>query len=399
MLDIKKENLGKSKIKLTVKVPSALMRGFFATVYNQMAVGVEVKGFRKGHAPRLLTISAIGENRLSQEIINLSLTETYGTALKQEKIVPISPPRINIKMLKDLTVDTAELEYEAEIDLIPEVKIGDYKKLKLKIKNEKQEVKQEEIDQVLGHLQRQHATFDEKPASSAGGAGSAEMGDRIEMDFEGTERGVVLENLTSKNYPVILGSKVLIPEFEEKIVGAKKGEEKEFDVEIGSDKSKKKVHFKVKILNVQKVNLPALDNELAKKFGKNKIEELKYAVADDIVKQKEAQQKRDQENEIVEQLLKISQLEVPESLVEQETHRMIDELKNRISMMNMPFEQYLGQMKKTETDLHTDFAEQAEKTVKVGLILGEIAKLEKMDLKDEQVGKKVMENLLSYEKR
>lgn len=389
MLEIKKENLAKSKIKLTIKIPSELMRGYFAKIYNQMASTVEVKGFRKGHAPRPMTISAIGENKLSQEIINLALTETYGTALKQENIVPIAPPRINVKMLKDLTVDTAELEYEAEVDLLPEVKIGDYKKLKLKTQNEKQEVKPEEVEQVLSHLQRQHATFAEKE-------GAAEVGDRLEMDFEGTERGVVLENLTSKNYPVILGSKVLIPEFEEKIVGLKKGDEKEFDAKVGPDKDKKTIHFKVKILDVQKVNLPALDNELAKKFGKNTIKELEKAVGEDILKQKEAQEKRDQENQVVEQLLKISSLDVPESLVEQETHRMIDELKNRIGMMNMPFEQYLAQIKKTESDLHTDFKEQAEKTVKIGLILGEIAKLEKMDLKDEQVGRKVMEKLLSW---
>jgi len=390
MLDIKKENLTKSKIKLTIKIPSDLMRGFFATVYSQMAAGVEVKGFRKGHAPKSLTISAIGENRLSQEIINTALSETYPQALKQEKIIPIAPPRINIKMLKDLMVDTAELEYEAEIDLLPEVKIGDYKKIKIK-KAEKIEVKPEEVEQVMSHLQRQHATFEEKE-------GVAEIGDRIEMDFEGSERGVVLENLTSKNYPVILGSKVLIPEFEEKIVGLKKGEDKEFKVKIGppAGGDKKEINFKVKILDVQKVNLPALDDELAKKFGKNTIKALEQAVGDDIIKQKEAQQKREQENEIVEQLLKIAKLDVPESLIEQETHRMIDELKQRTQMMNLPFETYLAQLKKTEADLHADFHEQAEKTVKTGLILGEIAKAEKMDLKDEQVGKKVMEKLLSY---
>lgn len=387
MLDIKKENLGKSKIKLTVKIPSELMRGFFAKVYNQMAAGVEVKGFRKGHAPKPLTISAIGENKLSQEIINLALTETYGTALKQEKIVPVAPPAINIKMLKDLTIDTAELEYEAEVDLLPEVKVGDYKKLKVRSTKYEEKASKDEIEQVLSHLQRQHATFDDK-------AGNAETGDRIEMDFEGSEKGVVLENLTSKNYPVILGSKVLLPEFEEKIVGLKKGDEEEFKTKIGPDK--KDINFKVKVLNVQKVNLPPLDDALAKKFGKSKIEELKKAVEDDIIKQKEAQLKREQENEVVDGLLKISKLDVPESLIEQETHRMIDELKNRISMMKMPFEQYLAQIKKTETDLHTDFKAQAEKTVKVGLILGEIAKAEKMDLKDEQVGKKVIERLLSY---
>lgn len=384
-LEIKREDLGKSKIKLTVKVPSALMRGYFTMVYQQLSAGVEVKGFRKGHAPRPLTISAIGENKLSQEIINLALNETYTQALKQEKILPVASPRINIKMLKDLTADTAELEYDAEVDLLPAVMIGDYKKISIKKSKEKIEASKEEIEQVMGHLQRQHATFKDLDRA-------CQTGDRVEMDFEGSERGVVLENLTSKNYPVILGTKVLIPEFEEKIIGMKKGENKEFKVKMKD----KNIDFKVKMFDVKEVILPAMDNELAKKFGKNTIEELKKAVSEDIVKQKEVAQKRDEENVIIEQLLKISKLEIPESLVEQEAHRMIDELKNRIGMMNMPFEQYLLQIKKTETDLHTDFKEQAEKTVKIGLILGEIGKLEKMDLKDEQIGRKVMEKLLGY---
>jgi trigger factor len=390
MLEIKRENLGKSKVKLTVKVPSNIMRGFFATVYSKMASSVEVKGFRKGKGPKSLTISAIGENRLSQEIINTALTETYPQALKKENLLPVAPPQINIKMLKDLTNENAELEYEAEIDLLPEVKVGDYKKIKIQKSKIKIEASKEEIDQVIGHLQRQHATFEDK-------TGEAEMGDRIEMDFEGSERGVVLENLTSKNYPVILGSKVLIPEFEEKIIGTKKGEGKEFKVKIGPEK--KEVNFKVKILNLQKVNLPALDDELSKKFGQQTIDDLEKAVGDDIKKQKEAQHKREEESEIVEQLLKITKLDVSESLVEQETHRMIDELNNRIGMMQMPFEQYLAQIKKTEADLHTEFKVQAEKTVKIGLILGEIAKLEKIDLKGDDAGKKVMEKLLEYAKQ
>jgi len=387
MIEVKKENLQKSKIKLTIKVPSALMAGYFDTIYTN----VEVKGFRKGHAPKPLTISVIGENKLSEEIINLALNETYVEALKKEEIIPIAPPRINITMVKDLTVDTAALEYEAEVELLPEVKIGDYKKIKIK-KTGEVKVDKEEINQVLKHLQEQHATFEDK-------TGPVKIGDRIEMDFEGTERGVVLDNLTSKNYPVILGSKVLIPEFEKEVIGMKKGDKKEFDVTLGKDKNKKKIHFKVDILTTQSVLRPELDDKLAGKFQQKSLDGLKEAIEKDIVEQKTIAQNRQQEAEVAESLVKISKIDVPDSLIEQETHRMIDDLKQRISMMGMPFEDYLGQMKKTEADLHADFKEQAEKTVKVGLIMGEIGKLEKIDLKAEDAGRQVMQKLLEYAKK
>ena len=391
MIEVKKENLQKSKIKLTIKVPSALMAGYFDTIYTKMAANVEVKGFRKGHAPKPLTISVIGENKLSEEIINLALNETYVEALKKEEIIPIAPPRINITMVKDLTVDTAALEYEAEVELLPEVKIGDYKKIKIK-KTGEVKVDKEEINQVLKHLQEQHATFEDK-------TGPVKIGDRIEMDFEGTERGVVLDNLTSKNYPVILGSKVLIPEFEKEVIGMKKGDKKEFDVTLGKDKNKKKIHFKVDILTTQSVLRPELDDKLAGKFQQKSLDGLKEAIEKDIVEQKTIAQNRQQEAEVAESLVKISKIDVPDSLIEQETHRMIDDLKQRISMMGMPFEDYLGQMKKTEADLHADFKEQAEKTVKVGLIMGEIGKLEKIDLKAEDAGRQVMQKLLEYAKK
>ncbi|OGD56501.1 trigger factor [Candidatus Berkelbacteria bacterium RBG_13_40_8] len=384
-MKIIKENLTGSKVKLTINVPPELMRGFFARVYNKLAPTVEVKGFRAGKAPRNLTISAIGENRLISEVIDLTLKETYPQSLKQENIIPVAPPKIEIKKMADLTTDEAILEYVAEIDLLPEVKIGDYKSLKLKVKKLKQEAKKDEIDQVLSHLQRQHAEFKNIDRL-------AKEGDRVEIDFEGKERGVILENLTSRNYPVILGSKVLIPEFEKKIEGMKKNEEKEFKIKLKD----KEVEFKVKMHLVQEVILPKMDDELAKKFGKKTLEELKKAISEDIVKQKQNQEKQNQENEIVENLLKISKLEIPESLTNQEIQRMIERMKSRIAMSGMPFEKYLEQMHKTEDDLRKDFKDQAEKTVKVGLILGEIGKSEKIDLTKEDAGRKVMDKLIGF---
>lgn len=392
MLNIKKENLAKSRVKLTINLPPELMRGFFSRTYNKLAPSVEVKGFRPGKAPRNLTIMAIGENRFTTEIINLAINETYGQALKQENLTPVAPPKINVKKMVDLVGDAAEIEYEAEVDLLPEIKIGNYKSIKIKKSKAKIIAEKDELDQILSHLRRQHATFKEidRPAKE---------GDRVEIDFEGTERGVRLENLSSKNYPVILGSKVLIPEFEKNVIGMKKGQEKKFKIKIKD----KNIDFTVKLLDVKEVILPPLDDELAKKFQKNSLTDLKKAIEEDVVKQKQLQEKQNQENQVVEQLLKIIEVEVPLSLIEQETNRMLENLKNRIAMSGMPFEKYLEQIPgskpgthKSEDDLKKEFHPQAEKTIKVGLALGEIGKLEKIDLKEKDAGKLVMEKLIRY---
>lgn len=390
MLKVTKENLEKSKVKLTVTVPSELMRGFFSKVYNELAQTVEVKGFRKGKAPKNLTLMQIGENRITSDVIDLALKETYPKALEQEKIIPVCPPKINITKMVDLTVDTAELEYDAEVDLLPEIKLGDYYKIRIKNKESRIKVEKAEIDQVLSHLCRQHAEF--KDIERA-----AKEGDRVEMDFEGKERGVVLENLTSKNYPVILGSKVLIPEFEKKIEGMKKGEKKEFKIKI----KEKNIDFKVDLHIVQEVILPKLDDELAKKFGQVSLKKLTSEIEKDILNQKKVAEKQEQEGQVVEALLKIAKVEIPESLVDQEIHRMIDQLRQRTEATGIPFEKYLESLppdekgnKKTEHDLHHEFEPQAEKTVKIGLILGEIGKQEKIDLSKEDAGRKVMEKML-----
>ncbi|MCL5407391.1 MAG: trigger factor [Patescibacteria group bacterium] len=393
-MEIKKENLEKSKVKLTIKVSSPEMRGFFNLAYNKLASNVEVKGFRKGGAPRALTIAAIGENRLNSEILDLALQETYTTALKKENILPIAQPKVNIKVLKDLTVDTAELEYELEVDILPEVKIGDYKKLKIKEKKDLEiKVTDDEVEHVLSHLSRQKATFKDITTP-------LKEGDRAEINFEGFERGAKIENLSSEHYPVILGSGTLIPEFEKKLIGLKKGDKKEFKVELVDQKdpkqSKKPIDFKVEILETQEVILPKIDDDFAKNFEKNTLEDLKKAISDDIVLQKKEVQKKNLENQVLEELLKITTVEIPESLIEQETDRQINDIRSKIATMGMTFEKYLENLKKSEEDFRKELRPQAEKTIKIGLALGEVVKAEKIDSKDKDAGKIALEKLITY---
>lgn len=403
-MEIKKEVLPKSKVKLLVKISSPEMRTFFARTYNKLAPTVEVKGFRKGMAPKTLIISAIGESKIQSEIIDLALRDTYIEALKKENLMPVAMPKINIKMVKDLMVDTAELEYEAEIDLLPEVKIGNYKKIKVNPPAGEKEIKvtDDELEQVLSHLARQKASFNEidRPLK---------MGDRAEINFEGFERKVKLENLSSQNYPLILGSKVLIPEFEEKLIGLKKGDIKEFQIELkpattvpGTEagSNKKEIDFKVEVLQTQEVILPKLDDDFSKNFQKKSLEELRSAIKEDILKQKIKQEKNRVESEIIEKLLAMTEVEVSEGLIDQEIERIITDLRSKTSMSGMTFEKYLESIKKTLDELKKDLRPQAEKNIKIGLALGEVVKQEsanwRIDPKDKEAGLKALEKLIGY---
>ena len=391
-MEIKKEVLPKSKVKLTVKLLPPEMRVFFARVYNRIASQIEVKGFRPGQAPRSMIIAAIGENRLQSEIVDEALKESYPQALKKENLIPVSPPRVNLKMMKDLLADTAEIEYEAEVDLLPEVTIGKYKEIRIKKERKEIKVAKEEIEQVLSQLARQQAQFKDidRPIK---------QGDRVEINFEAFDKGVKLENLSSKNYPVILGSKVLIPEFEEKLIGLKRGDKKEFKLQLSpnaQEKTKKQIDFKVEILLTQEVISPKFDDEFAKKYKKKNMAELKSAIENDVIKQKEIGQRRALENEMLEKLIKITKVEIPESLIEQEIARQISQIHSRVSATGLSFEQYLNNLNKTEEELKEGLKPQAEKTIKIGLGLGEIAKLEKIDPKDKEAGKKAFDKLYSY---
>jgi trigger factor len=275
--------------------------------------------------------------------------------------------------------------------LLPQVKLGDYKKIKVKSDKSKEiKVSDEEIDQVLSHLARQNAQFKDI-------AGPLKIGDRVELNFEGFEKGVRLDNLSSKNYPVILGSKTLIPEFEAKIIGLQKGEKKEFNIEMNSKgEGKKRIDFKVEIVQTQEVILPKMDNIFAKKFQKNSIAELKKAIGEDIIKQKKEQQEKETENAVLDKLLKIINVEVPESLINQEIERQINEMRSRVSMFGITFEQYLANMKKSLDEFKEGLKPQAEKTIKIGLALGEIVKKENIDPKNKEAGKLALQKLISY---
>ncbi len=219
---------------------------------------------------------------------------------------------------------------------------------------------------------------------------AAKLEDKVEIDFEGTMTGLPFDGGTSKNHPVILGSNMLIPGFEEKIVGHKAGDEFDIDITFPADYhaknlAGKKTNFKVKLNNVYEIVTPKADDDFAKKVGFDTVAKLKEELGKELEFQKELEQKRLTEEDILKTITEKNKIEVPNMLVEEEVHRMIHEAEHNLSGSGLTMEQFLEMSKKTLPDLEKEMKPEAEKRVKIGIVLGEVARRENINIEEKEI--------------
>jgi len=399
------EKLEKGKVRVTVEVSPAEFQHYSARAYDKLALSVAIKGFRPGKAPKMMITEAIGAQRLLSEALNIAISESYPKAVIENKLNPISQPAIAIKEYPSLSLievpgqepkSNTNLVYQAEFDVMPQVVVGDLTKLKIEDKNlvhPKIEVKPEEVEQIIANLQRREASFEDKNTP-------CKEGDRVVLDFTGHIKSVVLDNLSSKNYPVILGDGVLIADFEKQILGMKKNDEKTFTVKMptGPEKKEQEVEFSVKMLEVQKIILPKLDEKFVQKFNQKSVDALRQKIADNIKIEKETRLRMALEGHILQQAIKMMKVDLPESLAQKEYEKLLENFNQFLQKQGLSKEQYLKMLKKSPQDLDDGMKRQAQDSVKIGLLLGEIVKREKIDHKDPQAAKKAMDKLISYAK-
>ena len=394
-MEVKSEDLKKGKFKLTITVSPKEMVGYFNKSYEKIAPTIKLDGFRPGKAPRKLVESAAGTARILSEALDMAISENYYKAIIEKKLNPISQPKIVVNKypgygdseenVKD------EFEFEAEIEVLPPVVLGDYKKLKVEAKSP-DKAKKEDVEKVLKHFQKQSASFNEidRPAKK---------GDRIEVNFEGFLKKVRIDQMCSKNHPLVLGEGSLIPGFEEEIIGMKKGEKKEFKITFPKDYHSKEyagkeAEFKIELVDLKEVKLPEINDDFAKKFGHKNTDDLKKAIESNLNLELEEDHKRNLEAKVIEKALTVLKAEVPETLIERESHRIFSEFTNQLSTQGMNMERYLAGMKKKEEDLLKDMRPQAEKNVKTGLLLGKIIEENNWDPNDQKNGEKAIKYLV-----
>ncbi len=374
------------KIKLIIDIEAETVKKKYDAVYTELAKGVKVAGFRPGKAPKYMIEKEIGQDRINAEVLDTIIPETYYEAIIQEKINPVGPPEI--KLLK--FVPTDGLTYEAIVEILPEIKLPDLSGIK--VKREKPKVEAKEVQEVLDDLAKQLS-------KTAKVDRAAKTGDKVEIDFEGFVDGLPFDGNKSEHHPLVLGQGNFVPGFEDQIVGMKEKEEKEIEVTFPTEYhakhlAGKKAKFKVKMHEVAEIVLPKVDDKFAAQVGPfANLAKLKEDIEKELLNTKVIQERNRVESEILEKITAKIQVKAPEKLVHEETHRLLHEAEHNLAHQGLTFDKYLEMVKKSKEELEEEMKPEAEKRVKVGLVLTEIAKSQKIDAADKEVHAEIAKKL------
>jgi trigger factor len=356
VLDHKKHPHARHELQVEVAAPK--MAEYFEHAFVRLAPSVEIKGFRKGQAPKLMILQRIGNDRYVQTALDIALPESYADAMQQLKLHPVAPPEVTIESYGE----GAPLKFKVAVDVIPDVDLGKYAEVKVKKPESKTDVSKDEASEVLERLRKQQSKVKSVERE-------AKTGDQVEIDYVGTIKGVKRDDLSSQHFPFIIGADVLPKKLEAACIGKKKGESFTLDDKVDKDE----VHFEVMVHAVNEVELPEVDAAFAKQFGRDSADELKSAIHDQLQHEKEHKFRHDLERLVITAVVKQVKVELPKSLVEEEQLRRIKQIQEQLGVM---YPKFLEQQKKTEQDIRKDLQSEAEESVKTGLVLGEIAKLE-----------------------
>ncbi len=361
--------LGKEELKAAEQV--ALVR---------LGKNMKVAGFRKGKAPIAMVAKNADPAALSEEILNSAVSKAIADAYTDNNLIPLDRPEVEIK--KFVPGDT--LEFTAESDILPEVKLGDYKKLKAK----KVEVKIEksDVDDVLKRIKQQFA--EKKPVTR-----KAEMGDEAVIDYVGKKGDEEFQGGSATDYALGLGSGQFIPGFEEAIVGHATGEE--FDVPLTFPKeyhskelAGQEVVFSVKLKQLNEVVLPEDSDEFAAKVGEfTAMADLRKDIKAELSAQKEREAMDEARDDLIQQLVDKSKVAAPKVLIDDQVKSIQQDMFQNLMYQGMTMDQYVAS--KGYDNLEDWEAKEAtplaEKRVKASLVLNELAKDLKIEVTPEQL--------------
>jgi trigger factor len=322
---------------------------------------------------------------------SLAIDQIYPKIIKDKKIQAIGYPSINITKI----VPNQEVEFKAEVAIIPQVELPNYQEIAQKIPKNKKEsltIEEKEIEQALLWLQDSRANLEQVSRP-------AEKEDIVTIDYQIKEDKKLIENGEDKNYSFILGKGSFIPGFEDNIIGMKTGEEKKFELIVPKDwpqknLQNKKLNINVSLKEIKTKKLPILNDEFAQSIGKFKtLEDLKKNIKEGLLLEKKQKETERWRLEALEKIIAETKIDLPEILVQNEIEKMVEELKAQLEKMQLPFDKYLEQIKKSEEDLKKEFKELAEKRVSSALVLREIASIEKIEASEKEIEKKINEIL------
>ena len=350
-----------------------------------------IDGFRKGKAPKKVFIKKYGIESLFMEASELCVDKAYEKMIKENESLQIAArPVLDIR-----EIDEKGIEYVFTLTLKPEVKLGKYKELD--VKKEKVSVTKKEIEESINHMREEYKENIIKE-------GKIESGDIAVIDFEGFKDGVPFDGGKAENYSLTIGSNTFIPGFEDQLIGLKAGDSK--DVELSfpedyhvADLKGQPVVFKVNVNEVKQIKLPELDQDFFEDLGMEGIdskESLEKQVKENIKTRKESEAEEKYVDALLDEIAKNTEVDVPDTMVNEEIDHMIEHFKEHIMMQGITMEQFFQITNSNEEKLKEQYKDEALKRIKNRLIMEAIINEEKIEVTDEEVETKVEELAKKY---
>ena len=385
-----KKDLGKSQIELLVELSLEEFKPYIEKGAKEVSKETKIEGFRPGNVPYDVLKQKVGEMTILEQGVRLAINKTIDQVIEENvKEQPIGQPEITITKI---TPDNP-IEYKITLSILPEITSGKYKDLK--VKKEEVKIEKEEIEKTLTQLleMRVKEVISDKEAKNV---------DKVLVNLAMFLDKVPVEGGQSQDTAIILGKGYVVPGFDKQLVGAKKGDKKEFSLPFPKDHFQKNlagklVDFKVEVKEVYEREVPKADDEFAKSLGTKNLDELKDNLKKNVEKEKKQAAEQKEELKIIEKTLETTKFtDIPEVLITNESQAMMSELEQNITSQGGKIEDYLSSMKKTREQLILDLMPNAIKRVKSALLIREIAKAEKIQISTEEIDKKQKELLEQY---
>lgn len=355
---------------------------------------VTIKGFRKGKAPRNIFEAKYGVESLYEEAIQHVLQETYYNVVVENNIEVVAQPKIDLDVAK--VQRGQDFSYKVTVAVKPEVKLGEYKNLKVDLLPT--DPSDAEVEAEIGRKLEQNAEMVIKET------GVIESGDTAVFDFSGSVDGVKFEGGTAENHELVIGSGGFIPGFEDQMIGMATEEEKDVVVTFPENYQEqslagKEAVFAVKIHEIKQRVVPALDEEFVKELnieGVETVEDYKKHLTNELKATKERQNEQHLRQSIIAQATANAEFELPEEMILEEAQRMNENTKNQIQQYGLDFNMYLQYMGKSEEDYQKELNEQAKKTLSEQFVINQIAIAENLVATEAEIAEKYEEIVEQY---
>lgn len=382
----KREN---NKVSFTFELKVDEFEKALQEAYNKSKGKFNIPGFRKGKVPRKIIELNYGEEIFYEDAINLLLPEAYDNSIKELDLEPVDNPDIDVEDI----VKGEPISVKVEVDVKPEVKLGDYKSIELdKIEHN---VTDEMIEHELSHAQEDNARLISVDRE-------VEKGDLLTIDFDGYLDGEQFPGGKAENYELEVGSNVFIPGFEDQLIGKNKDQDIDVNVVFPDEYHEetlagKDVVFKVQIHDIKKKELPELDDEFAKDISEfDTLDEYKEDIKTRLEEELKSREKVEQENAIVDRVMEISEIDIPNGMIESQIDDELRQFDFRMRNQGLDLEKYLQITGGKIEDMREQFRPIAEKRVRADLVLEAISIAEGIEVTEEDIDNELLKMAEQY---